>query len=463
MLREITESIVRFIVETSYASLPAEVVHEAKRSLLDALGCGIAGVATDKGRISATTAKRLGGPAESTILGFGDRVSCANAAMANGELINGLDYDAISHIHPFAIPPALAIGESIKASGKDLILSTVIGQEIAKRFVMALSNMLAKLTSEAKTPDVFGNSNECIFGGTAGAARLLNLGANETAHAIGISAYLCPLPVCRDWEATVPKSMIKYVSAGWVCQTSVTSALLAREGYTGNPRVFDGEYGFARFYGAERWAPELVVDKLGDEWRFMEMAYKPYPCCRFFHAQLDCFIDLIEKNNLSAEEIVAVRSYALPFVANPAPLDVQTQVDAQFSLPFCLSVAAHRVKIGADWQDWETIRNPKIRDFMKKVTMIVDPAVVEAKRKDPRSWPARIEVDARGKTYSKETTYARGTNFTEFRATDNQLIAKFTNNASRLLSQDKIDRAVEQIMKLETVKDLTELTSHLVA
>jgi 2-methylcitrate dehydratase PrpD len=194
----------------------------------------------------------------------------------------------------------------------------------------------------------------------------------------------------------------------------------------------------------------------------MEMAYKQYPCCRFFHAQLDCFIDIIEENNFLPEEIGAVRSYALPFVANPAPLTVQTQVDVQFSLPFCLSVAAHRVKTGADWQDWETIRNPRIRSFMKKVTMIVDPVAMEAKRKDPRSWPARIEVEARGKIFSKQTRYARGTNFTDYRATDNQLIAKFRSNSSRLLRQDKIDKAVEQIMALEKVKDVTELTSLLV-
>ena len=284
-----------FLIETEFENLPPEVIHEAKRSLLDALGCAVAGIATDKGKIAVSLAKRLGGPQESTIMGVGDKVSCTNAAMANGELINGLDFDAISHIHPFAIPPALAMAESAKASGKDLILSTVLAQEVAKRFVLALSNMLAKLTEEARTPDVFGNSNETIFGATAGAGKILKINAEQMAHALGIAAYLCPLPVCRDWEDTIPKSMIKYVSAGWVSQTAVTAALLAQEGYTGNPHVFDGEYGFARFYGAERWAPEMVVEGLGDKWRFMEMAYKPYPCCRFFHGSTGCLYQYYRK------------------------------------------------------------------------------------------------------------------------------------------------------------------------
>jgi len=461
-VRKISDDLVDFITKTEFEDLPQDVIHETKRSLLDALGCAVAGMATDKGKIAVSLAKRLGGPQESSIIGVGGRVSCTNAAMANGELINSLDFDAISHIHPFAIPPALAMAESMKTSGRDLILSTVLAQEIGKRFIMALSNMLAKLTKEAKTPDVFGNSNECIFGATTGVAKVLRLSAEKLAHALGIAAYLCPLPVCRDWEDTTPKSMIKYVSAGWICQTSVTAALLAKEGYTGNPRVFDGEYGFARFYSAERWAPEMIVEGLGDQWHFMEMAYKPYPCCRFFHGQLDAFIKILTTNKLLPEDIEGVKTYALPFVANTAPYDVQTQVDAQFSLPFVFAAAAHRVKTGAAWQGWETIRDPGIRDFMKKVIMIADPEVMEAKRKDPRSWPARVEVTAHGKTYIEETIYARGTNFTEFKASDKELVEKFKSNASWFLTEKKIERTIESIFELEKAKDVNEMTSLLV-
>lgn len=461
-MKNISDDLVDFIVRTEYTDLPADVIHEAKRSLLDALGCAVAGLATDKGKIAVSISKRLGGPAESSILGIGDKVSCANAAMANGELVNGLDFDAISHIHPFTIPPTLAVAEAIKATGKDLILSTVLAQEVAKRFILALSNMLAKLTEEAKTPDVFGNSNECIFGATAGVSKLLELGEKELAHALGISAYLCPLPVCRDWEDAIPKSMIKYVSAGWICQTSVTASLLAKEGYTGNPHVFDGEYGFARFYGAERWTPEIIVDGLGEQWRFMEMAYKPYPCCRFFHAQLDAFIKIIETNNIQPNDIESVKTYALPFVANTAPYDVQTQVDAQFSLPYVFSAAAHRVKIGAAWQDWETIRDPNIRGFMKKVTMVADPRIMEIKRKDPRSWPAKVEVTAFGKTFTEEVIYARGTNFTDLKASDEELVDKFKRNANRFLTKNKVDKTVESIFGLEKVSDVRDLISTLV-
>jgi 2-methylcitrate dehydratase PrpD len=460
-MRVITEDLLRFIVNTTYGDLPAKVVHESKRSLLDGLGCAVAGIATDKGKIAASVARRLGGPAESRILGLGDRVSCSNAAMANGELINALDWDAISHVHPFAIPPALAMAESIRSSGKDLILATAIAQEITKRFTLALITMVDKLTEDATTPDVFGNANEGIFGATAGAAKILGLASEEAAHALGIAAYLCPLPVCKDWEETSPKSMIKYVPVGWICQGGVTAALLAREGFTGNPRVFDGEYGFSRFYGAAKWDPDVIVDALGEQWRFLEMAYKSYPCCRFFHGQLDAFIAIIDENGLSPDAIERIDSYALPFVANPLPYDVETQVDVQFSLPFVFSAAAHRIKAGAEWQDHETIQNPSVRAFMKKVFMHVDPKAVETKQKDPKSWPATVEVRANGRVYTKKTMYPRGTNLTPFEATDEELTAKFRYNASRMLTPKKIDRAVEMIMELDTLRDVAELTSSL--
>jgi 2-methylcitrate dehydratase PrpD len=135
-----------------------------------------------------------------------------------------------------------------------------------------------------------------------------------------------------------------------VSQGAVTAALFAKEGFTGNPSVLDGVYGFRRFYGAQRWDPEVVVNGLGDHSRFMEMTYKTCPCCVFLHSQLDAFERIIEANRLLPEDIDSVEVYSTLFLANPAPYDVQTQVDVQFSLPFVFSAAAHRTKVGADWQ-----------------------------------------------------------------------------------------------------------------
>ena len=99
-MSSLSQELAKFVIETKFDDLPEDVVHEGKRSLLDSIGSAIAGVTIDKGKIAVTVVKRLGGPQESSIIGVGDRVSCSNAAFANGELVNGLDYDAVPHIPP---------------------------------------------------------------------------------------------------------------------------------------------------------------------------------------------------------------------------------------------------------------------------------------------------------------------------------------------------------------------------
>ena len=129
-----TRELVKFGEETDFEDLPDEVRHEAKRVLLDSVGCALGGIMVDKGRFSIQFARKLGAGTESTILGTGDRVSSAAAAFANGELINALDMDAIlapAHVSPFVIPASLALAESRGASGKDLIVAIALGHEIS--------------------------------------------------------------------------------------------------------------------------------------------------------------------------------------------------------------------------------------------------------------------------------------------------------------------------------------------
>jgi 2-methylcitrate dehydratase PrpD len=233
-------------------------------------------------------------------------------------------------------------------------------------------------------------------------------------------------------------------------------------GYTGDPTVFDGEYGFWRFYSSESWNPDVVMDQLGKKWLFTDILYKFYPCCSFFATQLDCFRSIIDKNNLMPEDIESVNVLSAPFFASPNPMEVTNQVDAQFSPPYVIAVAAHRVKIGRDWQDFDTIRDKNILGFMKKVNFHVHPGVAEAKRKDPRSWLAKVEVAAKGKIFTEERMYAKGTNGTDFKATDEELVEKFRGNASELLTQDKIDQVIKTLLDLERVENISEIAEQFI-
>ena len=458
-MKTITQSLIEFVTETNYDTLPENVVLEVKRSLLDSIGCAFTGMSTEKGKLAHQLAKRLGGIEESTVIGYGTKVSSTNASMANGELIYSLDFDAMPHIPPFIFPPVLAAAEYNHSSGKEVILASAIGQEIARRINNSMNVLISKVSNKAAaaSPDVFGNSNEHMLGASLGVGKILNLNEEQLENALGLAGYLCSLPSCRDWEDTIPKSMIKYSPAGWNCQASMTAALLAKIGYTGSTQMMDNKYGFHKFYGASKWEPELITEGLAQNWEFTDCQYKVYPCCRFLQSSLDCLVDLMEEHKFQPEEIDSIKAFSIPFLVHPDQHSVTTQIDAQYSFPYAASALVHGLKSGVEWQDLENIQNPNIQSFMKKITIEGDPKAGEHKKADSRSWYARVELSARGNTYVEETLYSKGTNMDGYRLTDQDLIDKYRHNASRILSKEKIEKSIELIMNLEKLDDISEL------
>jgi len=292
----------------------------------------------------------------------------------------------------------------------------------------------------------------------------MGLDREQIAQTLGIAAYFCTLPVCRDWESTNPKSMIKYCPVSWLAQGSVQAAMLAKAGYTGNKDTLDGEFGFplfnCRIDGV--WNPEKLVAGLGETWGISEYKYKPYPCCSFIHSVLDCYYNLQARENFTADEIEGIDCYTGPFNAHPDQYAVANQVDVQFSAPCCMALAAFGYPPGPSWQSKDALNDPKVRDFMHRVTMNVAPEWAEMRKTDFDAWYGRIEVKARGKVYTEETRYPRGNNQKEgSRFSDEDMIARFRACTCEYLTDEQIDKAVEAIMNLENLETLDSLVSNL--
>src|ERR1039458_3681212 len=135
-MSSITQELARFAAETEYDDLPESIVEETKKVLMEHLGVGLAALSTDKGKLAAAIGRRLGGPPESSIIGLGDQVSATSAALANGELMITLDYHdnmSFGHAGLFVIPSALAVAESVAASGKEFILAMAVGLRSEER------------------------------------------------------------------------------------------------------------------------------------------------------------------------------------------------------------------------------------------------------------------------------------------------------------------------------------------
>jgi 2-methylcitrate dehydratase PrpD len=452
-----------FADRTRFADLPASVVVETKRLLLDSIGCGLAGVTSDKGKWGLEFARVFfAGLPQATVIGFGDRMSALGAAFVNGELINGLDYDAAGkHLPPFVIPASLAVAEQKKVSGKDLITACALAHEIGIRIGGGMNSYRDIVDGKTGFPPVSGHSCS-IFGGTAAVAKLEQFPKDQLAQALSLAGLICPMQIQANMVKSERPTAAKYLLAGWVSQAEITAAYLVKAGHRGDIATLDGDYGFWRYAGSSSWDADSVVAALGNEWRFPRATpLKLYPCCRIMHGALDCLAAIIERNGLCFGEIDSLHAYLEASCTEPvfSNRDIRDQVDAQFSVAYNLSVLAYGIKPGIRWQEWDTMHNPEIRKFMDKVTFEPHPGYVDALKKDPQARISKVVVSARGKTFVEEREFIKGTPTSDPATyiTDDELMAKFKDNAFRILPPGKVNEACSRMMDLDSVDDITTI------
>jgi len=456
----VTAAIADWARQLRYEDLPAAVVHEARRYLLDALGCAIAGWNSDKGRIAASAMQGLGGKGEAALLGTGARLPAPAAAFANAELMNALDHDAIPHVPPVTLPALLAVAERERLSGRALITGIVAAHEIAVRLSAASSQMISSLIETGETPDIFGINHEGIIAAAAAIGAMLGFDPDRMSHAIGLAGYYCPPQGSHNWETLSPKTHVKYTPVGWICQGAVTAALLAGQGFTANPAIFDGPAAFPQFYGWAGWKPEVAMSGYGESWRILSIDYKPHAACRFTHSQIDCMQRLVARHRIAPQDIEAIETLGVPFVANPDPLNVRTQEDGQFSTPYVVALAAHGIPLDAHAYDARFFRDPAIRATMARIRWGVHPDATAAKKQDRRSYIARVTVRIRdGRVLTEEALFPRGVgSLPEHRLSDRELEAKFLANAQLRLTEAEARRLADRLWTLDRIDDVAGLT-----
>jgi 2-methylcitrate dehydratase PrpD len=463
----ITGHLARFALETDWRQLPGSIAQEIKRILIDSIGCALGASTTDKGKMNVALARRLGGPPDASIIGLGGKVSCTNAAFANGELILTLDFSSImagGHDGAYVIPAVLAMAENVGASGRDLIVATAVGLEISARLARAVGqhNITAEAVRRrrASGPGLAGNAYS-NFGAAAGAGRLMNLDAKQMSHALGIAGHLCMVLTYGRWAFSERGHMTKYGVPGWQGTGAVTAAMLAEMGYEGDTSVLDDpKRGYAYYVGYPSWYPEEITPGLGQDWCFnVKLHYKPYPCCGIFHGPLDCFYNLIEEEGLTPDEIQKVIMYGRGHMDSPlfAKKEIQCISDAQFNAGHVFGAAAHRIPRGVDWYDPAAMSNPAIRKFGDKVTFRLHTGYGKELERDPLSALSKVEVVAKGKTFTREVRYRRGSVGTEAALSEAEIVDKFRHNAERVLTRDKTERAVESLLNLEKIDDVAKL------
>lgn len=448
---DLSHDLARFAAETRYSDLPAPVVEAAKKSILDTIGVmlGASGMEPAVKPIIALVTE-AGGKQEATIFGFGGRVPAAAAALANGTLAHGLDYDSQTpwgaHPDSSLVPAVFALAERKGGvTGEELITAVAIGLEL---FIRLRCNVGWKMDWNL-------SSAVGVYSGAAACSSLLGLNASQIANAMGI--------VSLNAGGTMQQifgtgSDLRGLYAGFIAQSCVNAALLAQKGMLGIGHLFEGEAGIFKVYFHGEYNRAKILENLGSEYLCAGMTYKYWPAVGNAHTYIHAAIELMKENKIRVEDIAAVRVYVgtfaermcQPLAARKAPA---TMMDAKFSLPFTVAVALIAGKM--DISDFATsaLQDKHVLALADKVEAIFDPAF---------NWnlklPAgKVEVVTRdGQMIERFGSDVPGT--PERPMTWGELKQKFAACAqvsASPIQTDAIKKAQEFITSLEVTKDVT--------
>ena len=450
MSETITARMSRWATQLQFDQLTAEAIREAKRYLLDSLGCALGGYQQHDVEIALEVLEATGGEGPSTVIGTGKRMDPVSASLLNALMVRVMDYNDIywqqDPSHPSdIIPAALACGERTGRSGADLIVGIVLGHEFEMRLC------------EAAFPGIrergWHHATLTAFVSPMVAAKMLDLDWEQMQHAIGISgSRMATLGAVTAGKLTMMKNTVDPMAT----QSGVLAALLAERGYTGPEHVIDGKEGLVHCMGPE-WKLEILEAGLGDGFRITQCGMKAFPTEALTHAPISCTLDLIKDNDLEPDQVekVHIRSLgrAADILADPSKYDPRSKETADHSLPYVIAAAvAERQVTPVQFTD-EKIMDPTIRAQLNKVEVVADPEI-EALFPELQRVIVKI-VTTDGREFEKQIDYPKGDPRNPL--TDQEIEEKFDALAAPVLSEEQRAEVKEAVWRLESLETITEL------
>jgi 2-methylcitrate dehydratase PrpD len=430
-----------FVAGSSPTTIPPEVRHEAKRSLLNFFGTALGSADDPAVGAAVRVLLPLSGQRDATLIGRPERLDVLSVAFVNAIAANLLDYDDThpdTIIHPTApvAPPLLALAEQRRLSGADVLHAFVLGGEVECRLGMAVSpGHYARGWHITATCGV--------FGAAAGSAKLLGLSLAQVAHALGIAASQAGGVV-----ENLPTGA-KNVGVGNAARNGLFAALMAEQGYTAAPAAIEGPRGWIRASGD---APNLakILDGLGSRWEIARNTYKPYPCGIVLHSVIDACLALKEQLGLSGLELAQVVVSGHPLLLERADRPVANARDARVSIHHSVAVSLLHGAAGLREFSDEVVADPTVVRLRERMRAEADPTMpIGAARVVVRTFT--------GDERSAVVTHPRGS--LEAPMSDDDIAAKVRELASRRLSRSRLDGLIEAVWRLDEAPDLRELMS----
>jgi 2-methylcitrate dehydratase PrpD len=446
-----------FCHDLTYDTLPADVVEKAKLCILDYVANVYGSLELDAVARIVSTVKSLGGSGPVTCLGCGFSTPILEAVFLNGvtaEAIEAQDGLRFGGNHPgtAVIPTALALAERNVRSGKDVIAAVVAGYEAADR---AAASVHPRHTLSGFLP----TGTTGTFGAAIAAAKLMGLDKATTLSALGCAGYLVPLSMA---EQLMGGFTVKVVQGGKAAQSGLLAAELAASGVTGMPNVFEGSKlngGFCKITTDQPPAFERITDKLGERLSILDIYFKPYTACRHTHGSAQATIELVTEKKIGPKDVekVDVFTYGIAVLAVGKPVVLNDSfVNAQFSIPYVVSVAIADGMVGPVQLTEKRLSDPALIEFTKKVTVNYDD---DLNKLYPGKTASRVEITLKnGEKITRQVDMPAGDPRDPMTA---DAVAKKVRLFAGKRDAKKLNTVINGILKLETVTDITTITKYI--
>ena len=442
----VAQKVAQYVSGFRYEDIPQATRERAKLLVLDAVGIALASTQYDFAHRILTGLNALNEGGSASLIGLPGKLALRDAVLMNGVLVHGLDYDdthirAIIHATASAFPCALGVAEAISAPGSALLAAYVLGMETAIRISDAAGGHFHDFGFH---PTGLAAHFSCALQ----AGWLYGLTPRQLVMAQGLAGSTA----AGSQEFLEEGAWNKRMHPGWAGVAGITAAQLARAGFKGPTKPYEGRFGLFKSHLGELERSvryDALYETLGKTWELHGVAVKPYPICHLIHACADSAVILRDKHAIAPSDIERVVALVpqptLHIIAEPPAnkLRPANEYDAKFSTQFVVATCLVKGRFGLAELLEDTLRDAEILELAAKVECIADPDASY-----PRYFSGGLEIRTRdGRTLRHHEKVNRGAGDRALSAAE--IERKYLDNASLAVGRSRAEAICEAVLSLE--------------
>jgi 2-methylcitrate dehydratase PrpD len=435
----LTKTLCAHLAKARFDDLSDAAKNEARRGVLDWIGCALAGSAHPTVAKLVAVLEEAGGRPQARVLGRNLRLGFLDAPLANGQMGHILDFDdthmggVVLHASSPILAALLALAERKQVSGADLMLAYAVGFEAGVRTGRAAPG------HHKGGWHLTGTLGSIAAGVAAG--KLIGLDGQRLTYAMGIAA--TQAGGMQQNRGTSCKSF----HAGKAAANGVLAALLAERGFDSTQEIVEGRKGFSRIYSDVARTDEIIAG-LGGAWVIETNGHKPYACGVVLHPLIDAMIALRNRDRIAPDAVQEIKLRVHPFVLSITDVvEPSSGLQSKFSTVHSAAVALVDGAAGIAQYSDTKVRDPVVAALRRKVKAVAD----ESLGKDE----AYATIVTAGAQHDVHIAHASGTAANPM--SNAAIEAKFLANATPAISADRAARAADYVWSLEKQANVGEL------